>query len=117
MTSISVWKEGGVRTVELLGHAGYAPQGADIVCAGLSALSCAMMEALRREEDSGALETLSIVCEPGYVSVSVRPKPAKRARIGGILDTCLAGFSLLAKGYPAHVTYRRARHNAAAEGL
>ena len=103
MTNITISRFDGCDTVEILGHAYAGPIGADLVCAGLSALAYAMVASLRREEAASSLERLSTLMEPGYVSVTVRAKPAKRARIRGMLDACLTGFSLLAKTYPENV--------------
>lgn len=105
MTTITVGRHGGCDTIEILGHANAGPFGKDLVCAGLSALACAMVTSLQREEAEGSLETLSTHIEPGILSVAVRAKPARRARVRGILDVCLTGFSMLAGTYPQNVRY------------
>ena len=48
--------------VTVMGHAGYAPKGQDIVCAAASALVFALIGSLRQEEN-----LREVVIRPGYV--------------------------------------------------
>ena len=48
--------------VTVMGHAGYAPKGQDIVCAAASALVFSLIGSLRQEEN-----LREVVIRPGYV--------------------------------------------------
>lgn len=73
------------------GHAGYAPQGQDIVCAGVSALIYALLGAL-----SGS-EGLCFRDEGGVMRI--RAPKAKYAE----LSMAVCGLEQLARAYPGYV--------------
>lgn len=92
--------------LELSGHAGYAPAGKDIVCAGITALMGALADSvLRREEEfrpraraDPDIPVLSIVCEP---------VPERARECGIIYDTVSAGLEFIAETFPENVTFQR----------
>ena len=53
--------------VTVMGHAGYAPKGQDIVCAAASALVFALIGSLRQEEN-----LREVVIRPGYVTAAAK---------------------------------------------
>lgn len=78
--------------LRISGHAGYAPAGSDIVCAGVSALTCALVDYLRRNiAGAEALHLASgerlILCPVSYWTDSV-------------MEMVLTGFSQIAEAYP-----------------
>ena len=75
----------------VLGHAGYAPRGQDVVCAAASALVYALAGTL---EDADNVSEL--VIRPGYVTVAAR-------RADPAFDLVRRGLEQLAGRYPRHV--------------
>ena len=84
-------------TIHISGHAGYAPQGQDVVCAGVSALYCA----LRRH---------SMVLELHDEAKGERMlRPLNRAEMVmlPIFETIAGGMRDIAKKYPEHVAFEQ----------
>lgn len=73
------------------GHAGAGPKGADLVCAGVTAL----LLTLRENRGSGTAEL-----REGYGYV--RGDPSRRREFYALCR----GFSLLARQYPRYLSYR-----------
>ena len=104
MTRILFEQRGASISVMILGHAGYAPLGKDLVCAGVSTLAFTLVQSLRREEDAGNLCDLQVSILPGRVSASFQI--AETTLTGSLcctLQTIQEGFSLLAQRYPDYV--------------
>lgn len=80
------------------GHAGFAEQGKDIVCAAASMLGQALVSAL--EGVSGI--TLNVRISPGKLYVEATSTPETRA----MFKVAAAGLSDLAKKYPQNVNCR-----------
>lgn len=74
--------------VTVMGHAGYAPKGQDIVCAAASALVFALIGSLRQEEN-----LREVVIRPGYVTAAKGPCRAE-------LELVRCGLAQLAAQYP-----------------
>ena len=89
-------------SLHLEGHAGCAKAGADIVCAGLSALTEALLRQLQRREN---WRVSSGVCRrEALVHVQLYPgsrRAAQRAR--ALLETVCGGYLAIAEEYPEHV--------------
>lgn len=79
--------------LSLTGHAGYAPRGEDIVCAAVSALVFALVEAAQQR--GGVRE---LVIRPGRVTVAVEGDCAD------YLQMAVCGLQQLAARYPQCVT-------------
>ena len=80
------------------GHAGFAEQGKDIVCAAASMLGQALVSALGGV--SGI--TLNVRISPGKLYVDATSTPETRA----MFKVAAAGLSDLTKKYPQNVAYR-----------
>lgn len=91
MISCSYRKDVGLITID--GHAGYAPKGQDIVCAGVSAIEVALAEWLKAENIPHKAvigeETDCILC--------------KDARAEACMDMAWTGLKLIAENYPDYV--------------
>ena len=94
-----------MRGFSVIGHAGSAPKGEDIVCAGLSALAQTAVNAL---ETVAGVQARFHVGE-GYLSVKLpgglSAGSRHRARI--ILQTVRQGFMDIAASYPRYVRISR----------
>lgn len=90
-------------TITVEGHAGQAPIGHDIVCAGVSALVGALAEVIARNRNKWVLSDLRI--NSGNTVISVAPKPEFNAYCRAIFDTVSCGFEHIEALYPDFVKY------------
>ena len=87
--------------LEMEGHAGAGPKGADPVCAALSMLMMTLAARMREREE----ETLPAVSQaPGRFMICCRPEEGEAALCRESFDTVAAGLSLLAEREPEHVS-------------
>lgn len=93
--------EGLTLRLEAAGHAGYAPAGQDIVCAGASVLMQTLVYLLAGEPgvESDAWET------PDGPCLAVKALPPVSLQIENAFEFAKAGFTLLAERYPEHLRY------------
>ena len=87
--------------LEASGHAGYAPAGQDIVCAGASTLMQTLCVLLAGEEGtkSGAWD------EPDGPRLAVTAAAPQKPWVEGAFEFAKAGFALLAERYPDNVRF------------
>ena len=93
MIRVFAYRQGGYYRLLVTGHADYHA-GEDIVCAGVSALSCALVAHAKRSPDC---HHLRCSVAPGEVFL------ACRGGLGAGFDTVLGGLALIAEQYPQHV--------------
>ena len=108
MICVRVTRREGGATVTALGHAGYAPRGQDIVCAGVSAILFSLIAYLRgtpliatAEACGGERPRLRVEEGDGRLVVEI---VGSSSCYGEALGMAIAGLSLMATRYPAHVT-------------
>jgi uncharacterized protein YsxB (DUF464 family) len=82
--------------VKVRGHANYAPQGQDIVCAGVTALTQTLV---------GSLETLTgnkikYDMSPGRVDIEIED-PDEDAQL--LMDSFLVGIEMIADEFPEYI--------------
>ena len=96
---------GVTRRLEVKGHAGYAPAGQDIVCAGASILTQALVWMTAEAEQAAC--TASDGPEGPRVVITAQPGPDAREnqRMAGGFDLAKAGFALLAERYPDNLRF------------
>lgn len=106
MTTVRLQELNGGCLFSCEGHAGYAPRGRDIVCAGVSALCIALV---RRLEDM-ALEGIVRLpeCEVGAGEVRLRVETDENDKMSEILlrntfAAIMAGFGALEENYAEYV--------------
>lgn len=95
----------GKYTLSLIGHAGQAPAGQDIVCAGASALIYSLSKMLQRHKDECL--RLEILVENGNGSIAVQPSLAFANGCQRAFETVLCGFEEIAEQYPDYITLHR----------
>ena len=83
------------------GHAGSAPKGEDLVCAGVSALAFALLQAMTDFDGSEAV----VEEEDGIIDVRCDPAPYEVIACEAVMDAFAGGLSLLASEYPQYVKY------------
>ena len=84
--------------ISVTGHAGYAPHGQDIVCAGASTLYYTLRAALEAEAEAGRGSVIERDGEIGFVAAD---GSEERARL--IMDTVWQGYELLARQYGTYI--------------
>ena len=102
-------RTGRIRGFWIIGHAGSAPRGEDIVCAGVSALAQTAANAL---ETVAGLEPIVHVGD-GVLSVRLPNGLSRRQRKDAdiILRTVEQGFRDIAAAYAQHVTINDPIHS------
>ncbi len=104
MTTVEVWRDDrGVSGLRVSGHADYAPEGEDIVCAAASVLITTCANAM--ESVAGIRPLVRQSRQPAELSVALPSGfPRERehdARV--ILQTALRGFQDIAERYPQYL--------------
>ena len=90
--------------MEISGHAGWAPPGHDLVCAGASTLMVTLIESTT---DIPELQT-GIYMKDALVTVQSYPDEDMEDKCRTIYETIYRGFEALKESYPDNVrTFRR----------
>lgn len=93
----------GNRGIRITGHAGYAPQGQDIVCAGVSALVQTLIQSIE--------ELTNDQIEYSMASGSVRIKYGElSATAQSLMASFFVGARMIADTYPDHVVLIPSKH-------
>ena len=82
--------------IRVLGHAGYAPQGQDIVCAGVTALTQTLAASLDKLTDDKPDYTIA----PGIFKLKTRNLSTKSKLL---VDSFFIGVCGIADAYPDYV--------------
>ena len=97
MTTITYFETADEVSVEIVGHAGYAVEGSDIVCSAISMLIQTLIAYLD-VDDCECKYTI----KTGHVWTYAKGRDAKVA-----LGVIMTGFWLLSKNYPDYVRLER----------
>lgn len=93
--------EGVTLRLEVAGHAGYAPAGQDIVCAGASTLMQALVSLLAGEESTRS----DAWDEPDGPRLAVVADAPQKPWVEGAFELAKTGFALLAERYPDNLRF------------
>lgn len=93
--------EGATLRLEAAGHAGYAPAGQDIVCAGASTLMQALVSLLAGEESTHS----DAWDEPDGPRLAVVADAPQKPWVEGAFELAKTGFALLAERYPDNLRF------------
>ena len=93
MTTITITKT----SITVEGHAEYAEKGQDIVCAAVSAITCALMEWVRVNDN--LTPHSDVVQRDGYVRVFFSNPWAWE----DVREFAVMGYRMIADAYPDHV--------------
>ena len=91
------------------GHAGFAPSGQDIVCAGVSTLLAAAAETAARMQRDGLLESCTVHLEPGNAEIAMEPRPEGKAKAETVMEMLETGAALIEAQYGQYVVITRAQ--------
>lgn len=99
MTRVDYWHDdgSGIHYLSVLGHAGYASEGKDIVCAAVSAVSWTLLGFLHNARED--IEELSREAESGLVLVLCKGNE----RIDTAFEMALIGYLQIEQQYPTYV--------------
>lgn len=91
--------------LEAKGHAGGGPEGYDIICAGVSALTMALVNMLNEEQDKGRLQA-EWDMRPGEIKIRAKPlKPIYTRMARDYFRVIDMGLRAMADNYPDNVKY------------
>lgn len=95
----------GTYIARVLGHANYAPKGQDIVCAGVSALSSALLEALVVLLDSENTAYFDTATGDGLFEIRVlKPKDnATEETVKSLFYMFMTGLAQIERQYPDYI--------------
>ncbi len=87
------------------GHAGYAEDGRDIVCAGVSALCIALVERLKTLCREGVANVRRLDVRDGalYAEFAYEGDKREDLLLGAAVETVMEGLRAVAAMYPEHV--------------
>ena len=91
--------------VTVMGHAGYAERGADILCAAASILLHTVASAVGRLSERGLAEDISVNLRAGAGEVVCVPVAEFDCVVTAVMDSIVLGFRLLAADYPEYVRF------------
>ena len=87
------------------GHAGSAPKGEDLVCAGISALGFTLLQAAGREDFNTEIETNP---DDGIMDVKCMPDGVlDRNNCAVMMEAIAGGLELMAGQFPDYVMFER----------
>lgn len=93
--------------LEMDGHAGAAPKGEDLVCAGASMLCYTLAQAVALLDSQDALMYPPVIeIRSGEASIIATPKDAHVGTVCMAFWTVQAGFYALSSNYPDYVRLR-----------
>lgn len=96
--------------LEMDGHAGAAPKGEDLVCAGASTLCYTLAQAVRFLHSQDALSHPPVIeIQEGRASIIAVPKSEYDGVVYTAFWTVQTGFYTLSSSYPDHVRLRPMR--------
>ena len=95
-------REGFLFVIEAKGHANYAKQGQDVVCAAVTAIVAACANAL-----TDLLHVdVAYHMEAGDVGFRLKEVDARTKDVRLLTESCLLGLRQIAAGYPANLCVR-----------
>ena len=104
MIKVTFTEEGNKLSLRLEGHAGYAEEGQDIVCASASILAYTVAQFVALEDSNGLLASpAEIKLEAGDAVVACEPLECAFERLKGAYEFACAGYALLQHNYPQYV--------------
>jgi len=101
------FRDGETVEMRVIGHANFAEQGSDPVCAGASVLAMTAAQSIVCMGEDGKLEEEPLVhVAGGNVRFRATPKPEFLAEARHVLYVAEIGFLLLSEAYPDHVEFK-----------
>lgn len=102
MIRVNYLRDGGNHKLSVQGHAGWSQHGNDIVCAGVSSISFALLGYLHHAG--------SDIAEAQADSGNLRIECSGGESVAAAFDMAMVGYLQIAKKYPQHVDVYMAAH-------
>ena len=97
------WEQRGrTLTLRVKGHAGSAPAGQDLICAGITALVYGLAQTVWENREQ-LEEEPQVHLSPGDAQIQAKAKPPDTKTLKGAFQTAINGAKLLAVHYPEYV--------------
>ena len=94
------------------GHAGGGPKGQDIVCAGISALTMALLNQLMLEDETHT--TYAINEKKGTIRIRTDPEETIRPRVSHYFEVIMTGLKAWEEAYPENMKTEEVNRNGTA---
>ncbi len=91
--------------LEVVGHAGYAEEGKDIVCAGVSAITAALAGTLEEAEERGRC-SMEEKSREAYAMITADPRMGNMQEIKAYFKMAVTGYRMIAEQYSKHIEVR-----------
>lgn len=91
--------------VTVRGHAGTAPEGHDLVCAAVSAITGTLAANMEQLAQNGAVRAPCIRLSKGDAEIGGTPRHGYKSLVQMVASSICVGFELLAEKYPEAVSY------------
>lgn len=102
-----VWMNWDTLTLTASGHAGWAAAGKDIVCAGISALTCALVNQLEDAKERGRTQmTYDMDEKNGEIRISAIPASGYQREIKAYYRIVMTGLKAIAQQHRGHIKIR-----------
>lgn len=117
MTKVTYNITGPVLCLSAEGHAGGAPRGQNIICAGVSAITMALLNILVNDEAEDRAEVNTkyrINEEKGLLQIRAKPAIAAkfdRVKVKAYFKMAIIGLQALAQEYPDEITVEEEKNN------
>ena len=105
MITITYTDENGVLSVTVKGHAGSAPRGEDLVCAGATMLAYTLAQNVR-DKRRALKGRPKIQLNEGDIIIRCRPKDRYFDRIKATFEDICTGYRLMAHNFPDCIQYQ-----------
>ncbi len=93
-------------SVRILGHAGSAPKGEDLVCAAVTALAQTLAANVQELAAHGVLADKQVYLMPGLAEIRCTPRQEFRSVAVLVFDVVCTGLEKLAQTYPRYLRYQ-----------
>lgn len=103
MLKITFADSGKILSLQLVGHAGYARHGKDVVCSAASILAYTVAQFVSEAEGRGDIVASHVKLDSGDTVISCQPRENKYSDIQQVYLFARKGYELLAKNYPKYV--------------
>lgn len=98
MIDIRYEKKCGTHDISIIGHAGYAKHGEDIVCAAVSSLVYALVGYIQNHADEAEVD---VSLGEGYAYITC----GSHEDIDAAFEMACIGFAQISNTHPAHVSF------------
>ncbi len=94
-------------SVTAYGHANYAAEGQDIVCAAFTILISTLCENIIALQDEGKLASSKIELDKGHAIIQCIPLQGFERETELIYDTVITGIKILENEYPENILVKK----------